>query len=151
MRGLTRVIASLLGLALVTILGTTVVDAKGVKRVWITSPDRVMTPYQRPTQTTRAQRNAVQGAPCVTCGASAPRMHADHKQPLIHQHHRGPVDVPAARRVEAVQPMCPSCSASQGGQLRAERQRLQTETRVNQERVKQGCPALAWIKSGGKC
>lgn len=126
-------------------------EAKAFKRVSIFPQERVLTPYQRPTATTREQRRSVQGAPCVTCGKSSGRMHADHKDPLIRQHQRGPIDVHVARQPEAVQPQCPTCSARQGGQLRAERQRFLNNAVEAKERVARGCPALAWIKNGGKC
>lgn len=45
---------------------------------------------------------------------------ADHKDPLVVQYYRdGSVNVPAQRAVDAVQPHCPTCSATQGGQLGA--------------------------------
>lgn len=79
-------------------------------------------PYVRPSGAgpTAAQRRAVQGRPCVDCGATAPRQVADHRDPLVVQHYReGSVDVEAQSRPDAVQPHCPDCSASQGGQLGA--------------------------------
>lgn len=142
-----------LALALAILVGAGMVSAEarpGV-RVKILDMSRVMTPYKRPVQTTLPQRAAQQGKPCVTCGATAPRMHADHKEPLIRQHHHRGVDVPGAKRLDAVQPQCPTCSARQGGTLRAERQRMQKDHRANEARVSLGCPGLTWVKNGGKC
>lgn len=127
-------------------------DARAGKKVNIISHERVLTPYKRPSgATTVPQRQSVQGQPCATCGASEGRRIADHKDPLVRQHHRGEIDAGTTRRLDAVQGQCPTCSARQGGQLRAERQRLQKDARENEERVSRGCPGLAWIKNGGKC
>ena len=83
------------------------------------NPD-IAAPYSRPSGAgpTAAQRAAVQGQPCVDCGAITANQVADHKDPLVVQYYRdGSVNVPAQRAVDAVQPHCPTCSASQGGQL----------------------------------
>ena len=83
--------------------------------------------YARPTDAgpTAAQRESVQGKPCVDCGAVTPNQVADHIDPLVVQHYReGKVDSAAQRQVDAVQPHCPSCSASQGGQLGAFAKRM---------------------------
>lgn len=65
-----------------------------------------------------AQRRSAQGKPCVDCGRVTPRQVADHKDPLVVEHYRtGHVDTARQSSVGAVQPHCPSCSASQGGQL----------------------------------
>ena len=77
-------------------------------------------PYVRPAAAgpTPAQRAAVQGQPCVVRGKSAPRMVADHIDPLVVEHYRtGTIDVAKQSSVGAVQSHCPSCSSSQGGQM----------------------------------
>jgi RHS repeat-associated protein len=74
--------------------------------------------YTRATGTTAAQRASVQGKPCVDCGETAARQVADHIDPQVVQHFReGKVDVEAQRALDAVQPHCPTCSATQGGWL----------------------------------
>ena len=63
---------------------------------------------------------AVQGQPCVDCGAITPKQIADHVDPLVVQYYRdGSVNVGQQSSVDAVQAHCPACSASQGGQLSA--------------------------------
>ncbi|MFN2545152.1 MAG: RHS repeat-associated core domain-containing protein, partial [Actinomycetota bacterium] len=76
-------------------------------------------PYIRPSgATTAAQRASVQGLPCVECGATAPVQVADHINPLVREwYETGTIDETFMRSPETVQPMCPICSASQGGQL----------------------------------
>jgi len=77
-------------------------------------------PYTRPTGAgpNAAQRAAVQGQPCVDCGAVTGRQVADHIDPLVVQYYReGAVDVAKQSTVGAVQPHCPFCSNVQGGQL----------------------------------
>ncbi len=77
--------------------------------------------YTRPSGAgpTAAQKASVQGKPCVDCGAITPKQVADHKDPLVVQHYReGSVNV-QQRQIGAVQPHCPACSSSQGGQLGA--------------------------------
>lgn len=77
-------------------------------------------PYARPSAAgpTAAQRAAVQGQPCVVCGETAPKMVADHIDPLVVEHYRTEaIDVTKQGSVGAVQPHCPSCSSSQGGQM----------------------------------
>ena len=72
--------------------------------------------YKRPIGTTAAQRAAVQGEPCVVCGAVTPKQVADHIDPLCVQFYReGAVNVAAQSSVSAVQAHCPSCSSTQGG------------------------------------
>jgi RHS repeat-associated protein len=67
-----------------------------------------------------AQTAAVQGQACVTCGNTAPRMIADHKDALVVEYYRtGTNDVAHQSSVAAVQPHCPSCSPTQGGQASA--------------------------------
>lgn len=79
----------------------------------------ILKPYQRPANaTTRAQRELVQGQPCVTCGNTAPRQVADHKKPLVEEYYEtGTIDIQRMRSSEAVQPQCPTCSAAQGGAM----------------------------------
>jgi len=76
-------------------------------------------PYERPAgATTSAQRASVQGKPCVVCGDTAATQVADHIEPLVKQwYSKGGIDTAAMRALDAVQPMCPTCSASQGGGL----------------------------------
>lgn len=77
------------------------------------------TKYKRPSgATTPAQRASVQGKPCVDCGVVAPKMNADHKDPLVKQHYEGGgIDKTEMRSVDAVQPQCPTCSNKQGADL----------------------------------
>lgn len=86
-------------------------------------PNNIVTgPYVRPSGAgpTAAQRAAVQGQPCVDCGAITPKQVADHIDPLVVQYYRdGDVNVGQQSSVNAVQAHCPTCSASQGGQLSA--------------------------------
>ncbi|MFZ1463251.1 MAG: hypothetical protein WAW20_02895 [Anaerolineae bacterium] len=76
-------------------------------------------PYQRPSgSVTAEQRAAVQGKPCVSCGAIVPQTVADHKDPLVVEYYRtGAIDIQRMRDVNSVQPQCPTCSAGQGGLL----------------------------------
>ncbi|NYF11414.1 hypothetical protein HDC94_002570 [Leifsonia sp. AK011] len=61
---------------------------------------------------------AVQGQPCVDCGVVTPTQVADHVEPLVIEYYRtGSIDVDNMRSLTAVQPQCPTCSASQGGTL----------------------------------
>jgi len=76
-------------------------------------------PYKRPNNaTTQEQRDAVQGKPCATCGATGQKNNADHKDPLVEQHYRGGIDKDKMRSPDAVQPQCQNCSNQQGGYLR---------------------------------
>jgi filamentous hemagglutinin len=82
----------------------------------------VTVPYSRPSGAgpNTAQRATVQGKPCVDCGVVTSNQVADHIDPLVVQYYRdGAVNVSGQSSVNAVQPHCPSCSASQGGQLGA--------------------------------
>jgi hypothetical protein len=76
-------------------------------------------PYSRPVgATTPTQRAVVQGQPCVTCGKTAPKQHANHKEPLVREYYRtGSIDQAKMRSLEAVEPHCPTCSAREGGFL----------------------------------
>jgi hypothetical protein len=88
------------------------------------------TPYQRPSgATTRAQRDSVQGKPCVDCGEVTSKQVADHKTPLVVEHYQtGTIDRTQMRSLDAVQPQCPTCSARQGAEMsrysRAQKARL---------------------------
>ena len=75
--------------------------------------------YKRPSgATTAAQRAAVQGKACVKCGAAAERMVAGHKEALVKEwYETGQIDRTKMRSVDAVQPECASCSASEGGMM----------------------------------
>jgi RHS repeat-associated protein len=79
----------------------------------------ITTRYSRPSgATTSAQREAVQGQPCVECGNVAERQFADHIDPLVKEYYRtGGIDLQRMRSLEAVQPQCPTCSARQGAEL----------------------------------
>lgn len=84
--------------------------------------------YKRPSgATTKAQRESVQGKPCVDCGAKAPKQYADHKEPLVKEYYRaGTIDKTRMRDVDSVQPQCPTCSSRQGAELsRFSRQKKQ--------------------------
>jgi len=76
--------------------------------------------YQRPSgATTKAQRESVQGKPCVDCGTTTKRQVADHKEPLVQEYYRsGTIDQKNMKSIDAIQPQCPTCSAKQGGMLR---------------------------------
>jgi RHS repeat-associated protein len=81
-------------------------------------PD-ITTPYKRPSgATTNAQRESVQGKPCVDCGATTPTQYADHKDPLVEEYYRsGTIDKTRMRDTDSVQPQCPTCSNKQGAKL----------------------------------
>jgi RHS repeat-associated protein len=76
--------------------------------------------YSRPSwgKPTAAQRASVQGKPCVDCGDIRPNQRPDHIDPLSVEYYRTGTNNRAHQTsVQAVQPHCPACSASQGGQL----------------------------------
>jgi hypothetical protein len=77
------------------------------------------TRYVRPAgATTPAQRAAVQGQSCVSCGQTTETQVADHIEPLVWQHYvNGGIDLERMRSIDAVQAMCPTCSAREGGYL----------------------------------
>jgi filamentous hemagglutinin family protein len=94
----------------------------GVPGVDFTPNPDIVAPYTRPRGVgpTTAQRASVQGKPCVDCGETTERQVADHIDPLVVQYYRdGAVDVLRQNSLEAVQPHCPGCSSTQGGQLGA--------------------------------
>jgi hypothetical protein len=97
---------------------------------------------RRPTSRTRpAQKRAVQGQPCVDCGAVTPRQIADHVDPLVVEHYRtGTIGKARQTAIDAVQPHCPTCSAMQGGQLSSQvrptaHQRCPLSAREGHDRV----------------
>jgi hypothetical protein len=69
--------------------------------------------YVRPNNaTTKAQRASVQGKPCVDCDANVARNNADHIYPLVREHYEtGSINTTRMRRIDAVQPQCPTCSS----------------------------------------
>jgi hypothetical protein len=75
--------------------------------------------YQRPTgATTAAQRQAVQGQPCVDCGTITSKQYANHKKALVEEHYEtGTIDKVKMKEIESVNAHCPSCSAKQGAVL----------------------------------
>jgi hypothetical protein len=77
--------------------------------------------YKRPTgATTKAQRDFVQGQPCVDCGAVTSRQFADHKTALVKEYYEtGKIDMQRMKSLDAVQSQCPTCSARQGAWFRA--------------------------------
>ena len=95
--------------------------------------EKVTQKYSRPSGAgpTTAQKASVQGKPCVDCGDITAKQVANHKDPLVVQHYReGQVDVHQQRQLDAVQPHCPTCSASQGGQLGAFGKQMKKELRL---------------------
>jgi ribosomal protein S27AE len=84
--------------------------------------ENITVKYTRPASAgpTAAQKASVQNKPCVDCGTVTIKQVADHKDPLVVQYYReGKVNVQQQKQLEAVQPHCPTCSSSQGGQLGA--------------------------------
>lgn len=81
--------------------------------------DKVETAYKRPSNaTTKAQRESVQGKPCVDCGSTTGKRVADHKKPLVKEYYEtGKIDKDKMRDVESVQPQCTTCSAKQGAEM----------------------------------
>lgn len=71
-------------------------------------------PYVRPSSPVAAQRAAVQGGTCVTCGVAEDVMRADHIDPFFEQYLRGESTFPGANEVSSVQPQCTYCSNAQG-------------------------------------
>jgi hypothetical protein len=84
------------------------------------TPKAGVAPYVRPRAAgpTAPQTASVQAHPCAGCGAIAPKMVADHIDPLVVEHYRtGTIDTAAQSSLAAVQPHCPTCSSKQGGAL----------------------------------
>lgn len=76
-------------------------------------------PYKRPSgATTKAQRQSVQGKPCVDCGKTTAKQFADHKKPLVKEFYEtGTIDKIEMRSLDAVQPQCRTCSSRQGAEM----------------------------------
>lgn len=73
----------------------------------------------------RPQKTSVQKKPCVDCGTVTDKQIADHKDPLVVQYYRdGAIDYEKQKKIDAVQPHCPKCSSTQGGQLSAFSRRM---------------------------
>ncbi len=90
--------------------------------------------YKRPNNaTTNAQRNSVQGKPCVDCGQTTTPMVADHKTPLVVEHYTtGAIDKVKMKSLDAVQPQCTTCSYRQAGQMSNYSKKMKT---IIQERI----------------
>jgi RHS repeat-associated protein len=92
---------------------TAVEVGKAAKEIKATAP------YARPSgATTTAQRESVQGKPCVKCGAMTDRQVAGHREALVKEHYEtGTIDKQRMRSKDAVQPECPTCSAREGADM----------------------------------
>lgn len=77
------------------------------------------TPYKRPSgATTRAQRESVQGKPCVKCGEMTSKQVAGHKKALVEEYYEtGAIDRDKMRSLDAIQSECPTCSAREGAAM----------------------------------
>jgi uncharacterized protein RhaS with RHS repeats len=95
------------------------IDVEMQEAVTIPRLARIQAAYKRPSAaTTPAQRAAVQGNPCVKCGAVGAKMIAGHKKALVEEYYEtGTIDKARMRSVEAVQSECTSCSAQEGGMM----------------------------------
>jgi RHS repeat-associated protein len=95
--------------------------AKAVKTVESIAAKEIKAtvPYKRPSgATTAAQRESVQGKPCVKCGALTDKQVAGHKEALVKEHYEtGTIDKQRMRSNDAVQPECPTCSAREGADM----------------------------------
>jgi filamentous hemagglutinin len=101
------------------------VASKGGLKSGVPGDDFVPNPtagaYKRPSGAgpTAAQKRSVQDHPCVHYGPVTPEQVADHVDPLVVAHYRtGTIDKVRQTAIDAVQPHCPTCSTTQGGQLR---------------------------------
>lgn len=92
-------------------------EASGTKNA-LTEPV-TNTLYKRPNNaTTAAQRAAVQGEPCVTCGVTDTKMVANHKYELVKEHYQtGTIDTKRMKSLNAVNSQCQTCSAQQGAAM----------------------------------
>jgi RHS repeat-associated protein len=116
--------------------------AKGAGRVSTLSRARVVVsePYKRPSgATTVAQRRAVQGQPCVECGALTSKQVANHRVPLSKEYYTtGRINTARMRSVDSVNAHCPTCSAREGA-----RQSQYSKT------MKSNLPIKVYAKSRG--
>ncbi|QKJ30363.1 RHS repeat-associated core domain-containing protein [Mucilaginibacter mali] len=80
---------------------------------------KVETAYKRPSgATTKEQRAAVQGKPCVKCGAQDGKRIAGHKKALVKEYYEtGKIDKKRMREVDAVQSECATCSPREGAEM----------------------------------
>jgi hypothetical protein len=79
----------------------------------------ITTPYKRPNgATTAAQREFVQGSPCVKCGKQTANQIAGHKEALVKEYYEtGKIDQGKMRSLNSVQSECATCSARQGAEM----------------------------------
>lgn len=82
-------------------------------------PPTIARPYKRPAgATTREQRAAVQGQPCVDCGRIDPVQVANHKVPLVKAYYRTvTLNIAEVRSPSAVVPHCMTCSRVEGANM----------------------------------
>lgn len=75
--------------------------------------------YKRPSgATTKAQREFVQGKPCVKCGNLTDQQVAGHKKALVQEYYEtGGINKQRMRSLEAIQSECPTCSAREGAEM----------------------------------
>lgn len=99
--------------------GSSASSSIATKAMLESTPVRVRAPYRRPSNaTTRAQRTSVQGRPCVVCGARAKPMFAGHVRALVQEYYEtGTISLSRMRRLDAIQPECPTCSSRGGAEL----------------------------------
>jgi hypothetical protein len=76
-------------------------------------------PYSRPSgSTTQAQRDSVQGKPCVKCGTLTDKQRAGHKEALVKEYYEsGTIDKAKMRSLDSVRSECPRCSAKEGAEM----------------------------------
>ncbi|CAN7593134.1 DUF6531 domain-containing protein [Variovorax sp. LjRoot175] len=90
----------------------------GGKSLGLSCP-AISAPYRRPSgSTTAAQRQSVQGMPCVKCGEQTAGQIAGHKGALVKEYYEtGTIDKERMRSLDAVQSECPTCSAREGADM----------------------------------